>query len=43
MNTLLALLPASTSLIGCTDDDDDDDIGLKGPDDGRSPELGNAS
>jgi len=40
---LLALLLASTSLLGCTDGDNDvgpDQVAKDGPDDGRSPELG---
>src|SRR5262245_16230329 len=39
---LLAIVFASTSLLGCLDDNDDDGPGvlLEGPDDGRRPELG---
>jgi hypothetical protein len=40
---LLAILLASSSLIGCADNDHDggDDIAKDGPDDGRRPELDN--
>ena len=42
MRTLLAILFASTSLLGCADNDNDDNgLPKEGPDDGRRPELGN--